>query len=553
MDDRRRQGKTRFRRPSKRWGLVVGGCALLGFPSLGFGGMLDTPLPTFSDGKSAQVVGLLPRVIKKDNLETLVACTNLDTVAANIGLEVFDKDGVLVNSVNAGNGAILNVAVGATRTIGTGRTELLTEDHRILTLPALSNGSGRVVASERDVFCHAMLVDEIHVIADPSFCTPCTPELCPLICPPDCLSLVCPPVPTLVSAPVWACGNSILDPLEECDDGNTMGGDGCETDCSIAAPPGCGNSVVVPPETCDPPGILAGGNGNLCRFNCRVCGDTVVDFGEACDDGNGVNGDGCDNDCQITGPPQSLDPAQQRCINTLNKNMRKVASKQGKDICTCIKDGAKGRLSGSNPIETCLSADRKGKVAKAKDGTISAFGKHCTDTPPSFGATDAATVNDAAAQKEIDLARALFGPDLDAVITAEATGKDESKCQQKVARSAKKCLETRLKEFNKCKKLTLETANGPDDLEACMFLDLSGKIAKFCGRSLSAQVQKRCVLKGVDLTLAFPGIGVSGGSELESALDQEAGCAACRLVNAADALGRDCDMVDDGLMNESCP
>ena len=82
-----------------------------------------------------------------------------------------------------------------------------------------------------------------------------------------------------------------------------------------------------------------------------------------------------------------------------------------------------------------------------------------------------------------------------------------------------------------------------------MFLDLSGKIAKFCGRSLSAQVQKRCVLTGVGLTLAFPGIGVSGGS----ALDQEAGCAACRLVNAADALGRDCDMVDDGLMNGSCP
>ena len=281
VDGRRRRGKTQVRRLSAGWGLALGLCALLGFPSRGLAGMLDTPLPTFSDGKSAQVVGLLPRVIKKDNLETVVVCTNLDTVAANIGLEVFDKGGVLVNSVNAGNGEILNVAVGATRTIGTGRPELLTVDHRILMIPVLANGSGRVVASERDVFCHAMVVDEVHVIVEPSICPTCQ-------------------VPTLVSAPVWACGNSILDPFEECDDGNAVGGDGCEGDCTAGAPPICGDSVVTAPETCDPPGSSVGGNGNLCRGDCTVCGDSVVDAGEECDDGNGINGDGCGNDCKVT-------------------------------------------------------------------------------------------------------------------------------------------------------------------------------------------------------------------------------------------------------------
>ena len=93
-------------------GIVL--CVFSGFPSLGFGGMLDTPLPTFSDGKAAQVVGLLPEVVKNNNIETVVMCTNLDTVPANIGLEVFDKDGVLANSIALGNGEILNVAVGAT-------------------------------------------------------------------------------------------------------------------------------------------------------------------------------------------------------------------------------------------------------------------------------------------------------------------------------------------------------------------------------------------------------------------------------------------------------
>jgi cysteine-rich repeat protein len=40
-------------------------------------------------------------------------------------------------------------------------------------------------------------------------------------------------------------------------------------------------------------------------MNCRLgphCGDGIVqmDAGEQCDDGNHVNGDGCNADCKIT-------------------------------------------------------------------------------------------------------------------------------------------------------------------------------------------------------------------------------------------------------------
>ena len=38
-----------------------------------------------------------------------------------------------------------------------------------------------------------------------------------------------------------------------------------------------------------------------------VCGDGVVDPGEACDDGNNVNGDGCNQDCALPGQPQWID------------------------------------------------------------------------------------------------------------------------------------------------------------------------------------------------------------------------------------------------------
>jgi cysteine-rich repeat protein len=85
----------------------------------------------------------------------------------------------------------------------------------------------------------------------------------------------------------------------------------------IVSPIICGNSVVDPGETCDPPG-QPGPNpqqpGN-CRATCTYCGDGKVNNAEACDDGNGINNDGCTNNCtfpncgdSIIQPPETCDP-----------------------------------------------------------------------------------------------------------------------------------------------------------------------------------------------------------------------------------------------------
>lgn len=42
------------------------------------------------------------------------------------------------------------------------------------------------------------------------------------------------------------------------------------------------------------------GNGNDCRVDCTVIVDLIVDPVEECDDGNGVNADGCENDFTVT-------------------------------------------------------------------------------------------------------------------------------------------------------------------------------------------------------------------------------------------------------------
>jgi hypothetical protein len=260
--------------------------------------------------------------------------------------------------------------------------------------------------------------------------------------------------------------------------------------------------------------------------------------------------------------------AQQLCINTMNKNLLKVASKQGKENDSCLKNGAKkGGL-----IEDCLTADGKGKVGKAMQKTVADFGRKCVGTDqtgasvfPDFGVSDPNSINDAAMQKELDLIHAIFGTDLDAAIIGKKDpgGKFAGKCQQKVASTVKKCQDTKLKEFAKCKKNALRDPDAPaddaTDLEACIFVDPSGQVTRACVDKVSQQVETQCALKAVDLATAFPGIGLrfpgidlSDPNELVDALDQTVECLACLAVNAADNLSRDCDEVDDGVLNASC-
>ncbi len=139
------------------------------------------------------------------------------------------------------------------------------------------------------------------------------------------------------------CGNAVVDPGENCDDGNRVDGDACPDGpigtCQLAA---CGDGarrIDVPTtdpffEQCDPPGNGCDSNCQLetncgdgqidgaeqcdnganntdfapgqcpdtCRTNCQcpACGDGVTDFvlGEQCDDDNLADGDGCSSTCQ---------------------------------------------------------------------------------------------------------------------------------------------------------------------------------------------------------------------------------------------------------------
>ncbi len=94
------------------------------------------------------------------------------------------------------------------------------------------------------------------------------------------------------------CGDGVIgfDQLvggEGCDDGNALGGDGCDATCFVEF------------------GFVCDVAGEPCRL--PVCGDARVDrqLGERCDDGNIRDGDGCSNICA---PEAGFECTQAGCV-----------------------------------------------------------------------------------------------------------------------------------------------------------------------------------------------------------------------------------------------
>ncbi len=107
-----------------------------------------------------------------------------------------------------------------------------------------------------------------------------------------------------------SCGNGTVEAGEQCDDGNRIDGDGCDSNCTLTA---CGNGIRTGTEQCDDGNTIAGDG---CSPTCQregVCGNGIVEPPEACDDGNLVNGDGCDANCTPTGCGNGSVTAGEQC------------------------------------------------------------------------------------------------------------------------------------------------------------------------------------------------------------------------------------------------
>lgn len=96
----------------------------------------------------------------------------------------------------------------------------------------------------------------------------------------------------------------------------------------ISADPICGNSKIEAGEACDDGNTI---NGDGCSFSCMVevilppiCGNRILESGEACDDGNIINNDGCSSSCTL----EQLAPEKPTCYpETIELKAKKMGDK----------------------------------------------------------------------------------------------------------------------------------------------------------------------------------------------------------------------------------
>jgi cysteine-rich repeat protein len=117
--------------------------------------------------------------------------------------------------------------------------------------------------------------------------------------------------------PYSVCGNGIVEPAEQCDDGNDDNQDGCNVICLF---PICGNGLVEEFEECDNYGQDTTG----CTKDCLYirCGNKIVETanGEQCDDGNHKSGDGCSACCKFEKCGNDVIDPKEECDDGNNEN-----------------------------------------------------------------------------------------------------------------------------------------------------------------------------------------------------------------------------------------
>jgi hypothetical protein len=240
-------------------------------------------------------------------------------------------------------------------------------------------------------------------------------------------------------------------------------------------------------------------------------------------------------------------PAEQACIAGLNATGAGVAAAMAKDFVACVHDALRGKLAPGQSAEDCLSADRKGRVAKATAKSVAIEGARCGDPPP-FGPTTAAAVD--AAFTTLLGVHPVFGSDLDATLAAPGGG---ASCQLAVAKGMASLLGAHLRAFNGCVKAGMKGGTIVDapSLAACRGVDTKGTVGKATAK-LAATASARCA--GVDLGVALPGeCAAETPATVATCIDGRVSCDACRALDAADAITAACPHVFvDGVARTYC-
>jgi hypothetical protein len=256
-----------------------------------------------------------------------------------------------------------------------------------------------------------------------------------------------------------------------------------------------------------------------------------------------------------------LAPAEQQCVNELNRRGAALAKAQGAANVACLANAAKGlsgKLGTPATAQACLANDVAGRLAAGGIALAERDDLLCRPAP-AFGYAGAEAVEAAARTEGAALMADLFGPDLDAAIAPVGAGPDAAACQQETARRTHALVDALFKTAVARKKAVLAgkkvlaVTNAEAlalDLVATLASDPSGRVAK-AEAALAAGIDRRCAATA--LVSAFPACEPADAGTLAACAGRAARCRFCRMLTAFDELVVHCDAFDDGAAQGSCP
>ena len=212
------------------------------------------------------------------------------------------------------------------------------------------------------------------------------------------------------------CGDGVVDPMtEDCDDGaaNGSAGDACTLFCHSPArstPTATTATRATAPRPAPTTRAIAGTPAGrrhdvrqrhvVSRRHLRVasrCGDGIVTAPEECDDGNVIDGDGCDNDCTLQLQVDAIRRATARrptpARGRARATTRRTSARRARRSATARRAApatttARGRLHDADVRQQRRSSRAKTATTAGSTAPRTTAARRCASSPASTPTTD---------------------------------------------------------------------------------------------------------------------------------------------------------------------
>lgn len=258
---------------------------------------------------------------------------------------------------------------------------------------------------------------------------------------------------------------------------------------------------------------------------------------------------------------------QQKCFVKIEKAMARIATKTNKHFLKCFKNLAKSGAEDTDAFVACFFAESSAVFAELATKLLADTDKFCTgeNAPDLDSSLDPEGFEAIGAAADAFVTGTLLGIIALPSETADLTP-ERASCWTKALPSAFKCSAAMYKEFATCAKKGRAGKSGvsfvqPEDVFSCVLGDPKGKIAKACGAG--SKFEKNIVRHCDDVAeLALEPQNPDVLASLAT-IEEALRCRSCRVAlvssnlgaltnGSTEALADACELIDDGLDNDSC-